>query len=154
MVNATTANRQYVRSLGKNVGLDHLLRDLEPDLIVSRGLTVGGKKPQRIRGVEDIAAQALDFILFNKVMPTAGVSQPLSDSGRDNRTRDSIGKANAIISTRIDKRSNTDSKDQRSRFVKVRRNKGFVNSRTSNALQKTPARLDVRETFNGLGDIL
>ena len=82
MVNAPTANGQHVGRLGKDIRLNDFfdLWDLEPDLLVSRGLTVSGKEPQRIRGVEDISAQALYLILVNQVMPTAGVSQPLSDS--------------------------------------------------------------------------
>ena len=76
------ANRQNIRSLSKDVGLNNFfeLRDFKPYLLVSKCLTVSGEETQGIRKIEDIAAQAFNFILVNQVMPTAGVSQPLSDS--------------------------------------------------------------------------
>ena len=60
MVNAPTANGQHVRRLGKDVRLNDFfnLRDLEPDLLVSRGFPIGGEEPQRVRRVEDITVSS------------------------------------------------------------------------------------------------
>ena len=101
MVNAPTANGQHVGRLGKNIGLNDFLDlwDLKPDLLVSRGFPICGEEPQGVRRVENITCQALDFVLVNKIVPTAGVSQPLPDSRSNDRARDSIGQAFATVHT-------------------------------------------------------